>query len=110
MKVETSKDVFTQKQLEHLENEFNNQQHMVGIVRRALAKKIRLTDAQVKVWFQNRRIKYRNDNKLQPKEETNKLDTLKRQAIGESYDSSCEMKLKFHRYLSIVCTYLFLKS
>nr|XP_039266349.1 homeobox protein EMX1-like [Styela clava] len=81
LKSKRARTVFTQKQLEHLENKFNNQQYIVGIERRALANKLRLTDAQVKIWFQNRRIKYRNDNKRQLKKETNKLDVLKREAI-----------------------------
>nr|XP_039257790.1 homeobox protein ceh-2-like [Styela clava] len=86
-KTETSKrtrTTFTQKQLERLEIEFSNHQYMVGIERRTLAKKLRLTDAQVKVWFQNRRIRYRNEKKREPEEETKKLDILKREAFGES--------------------------
>nr|XP_039253363.1 homeobox protein EMX1-like [Styela clava] len=72
------------KQLKRLETEFNNQQYMVGIEIRTLAKKLRLTDAQVKVWFQNRRIRYRNEKKSEPQEEeNNKLDILKREAIGK---------------------------
>ncbi|XP_039257599.2 uncharacterized protein LOC120334201 [Styela clava] len=82
-KTKRTRTTFTQKQLEYLESEFNNQQYMVGIERRALAKKLRLTDAQVKVWFQNRRIRYRNEKKREPEEETNKLDILKREAIGK---------------------------
>nr|XP_039271933.1 homeobox protein Hox-D12-like [Styela clava] len=80
-KTKRARTVFTQKQLERLEAEFNNQQYMVGNERRALSKKLRLTDAQVKVWFQNRRIKYRNDKKREPVDKTNKLDVLKREAI-----------------------------
>ncbi|XP_039257952.2 uncharacterized protein LOC120334509 [Styela clava] len=75
--------VFTPKQTEHLENMFNNQQYIVGIERRELAEKLRLTDAQVKVWFQNRRIKYRNEKKRRPDIDINKLSILKRQAIGD---------------------------
>nr|XP_039257714.1 homeobox protein Hox-D3-like [Styela clava] len=85
-KAESSKrtrTTFTQKQLERLEIEFSNHQYMVGIERRELAKKLRLTDAQVKVWFQNRRIRYRNEKKREPEEETKKLDILKREASRE---------------------------
>ncbi|XP_039257512.2 uncharacterized protein LOC120334127 [Styela clava] len=82
-KTKRTRTTFTQKQLERLEIEFSNHQYMVGIERRTLAKKLRLTDAQVKVWFQNRRIRYRNEKKREPEEETNKLDILKREAIGK---------------------------
>nr|XP_039263191.1 uncharacterized protein LOC120339178 [Styela clava] len=43
-----TRTTFTQKQSGRLETEFNNQQYMVGIERRTLAKKLKLTDAQVK--------------------------------------------------------------
>ncbi|XP_039257790.2 uncharacterized protein LOC120334357 [Styela clava] len=82
-KTKRTRTTFTQKQLERLEIEFSNHQYIVGIERRELARKLRLTDAQVKVWFQNRRIRYRNEKKREPEEETKKLDILKREAFGE---------------------------
>lgn len=51
--------IFTAEQLERLEGEFARQQYMVGPERLYLAHALRLTEAQVKVWFQNRRIKWR---------------------------------------------------
>ncbi|XP_028391053.1 homeobox protein pv.1-like isoform X2 [Dendronephthya gigantea] len=51
--------IFTPEQLERLEKEFAEQQYLVGIERRYLASTLRLTETQVKVWFQNRRIKWR---------------------------------------------------
>lgn len=51
--------IFTAEQLERLEGEFSRQQYMVGPERLYLAHELRLTEAQVKVWFQNRRIKWR---------------------------------------------------
>lgn len=51
--------IFTPEQLERLETEFERQQYMVGSGRHYLASTLNLTEAQVKVWFQNRRIKYR---------------------------------------------------
>ncbi|XP_030762495.1 homeobox protein not2-like [Sitophilus oryzae] len=51
--------IFTPEQLERLEAEFEKQQYMVGPERLYLAHTLQLTEAQVKVWFQNRRIKWR---------------------------------------------------
>ncbi|KAA0186101.1 Not2-like [Hyalella azteca] len=51
--------IFTAEQLERLEAEFSRQQYMVGPERVFLANSLQLSEAQVKVWFQNRRIKWR---------------------------------------------------
>ncbi|KAG5680084.1 hypothetical protein PVAND_009611 [Polypedilum vanderplanki] len=54
--------IFTPEQLERLEAEFERQQYMVGPERLYLAHTLQLTEAQVKVWFQNRRIKSRKQH------------------------------------------------
>jgi len=51
--------IFTQEQLDKLEIEFNRQQYMVGSERSYLANSLNLSESQVKIWFQNRRIKWR---------------------------------------------------
>ena len=51
--------IFTQEQLDKLEVEFMRQQYMVGSERTYLANSLNLSEAQVKIWFQNRRIKWR---------------------------------------------------
>ncbi|XP_057289947.1 homeobox protein B-H2-like [Hydractinia symbiolongicarpus] len=51
--------IFTANQLERLEYEFQQQQYIVGQERRFLARELGLNEVQVKVWFQNRRIKWR---------------------------------------------------
>lgn len=51
--------IFTQEQLDKLEVEFTRQQYMVGSERSYLANKLALSESQVKIWFQNRRIKWR---------------------------------------------------
>ena len=54
-----ARTIFTQEQLNALEVEFEKQQYMVGTERTYLAKALGLTESQVKIWFQNRRIKWR---------------------------------------------------
>lgn len=58
-KTKRIRTIFTAEQLEKLESEFARQQYMVGPERVYLASTLQLTEAQVKVWFQNRRIKWR---------------------------------------------------
>ncbi|XP_054846315.1 homeobox protein not2-like [Eublepharis macularius] len=61
-KMKRVRTVFTPEQLERLEKEFLKQQYMVGTERVDLAATLRLTETQVKVWFQNRRIKWRKQS------------------------------------------------
>lgn len=57
--------IFTQSQIDRLEVEFSKSQYMVGSDRVELAKDLDLSETQVKVWFQNRRIKSRKQKKIQ---------------------------------------------
>ncbi|XP_067833508.1 homeobox protein not2-like [Heptranchias perlo] len=54
--------IFTHEQLARLEKEFARQQYMVGSERFLLASALQLNESQVKVWFQNRRIKWRKQS------------------------------------------------
>ncbi|NXG63968.1 NOT2 protein, partial [Hemiprocne comata] len=58
-KAKRVRTIFTSDQLARLEREFARQQYMVGTERCLLASSLHLTEEQVKVWFQNRRIKWR---------------------------------------------------
>ncbi|XP_066534331.1 homeobox protein notochord [Hoplias malabaricus] len=64
---------FTNEQLSRLEKEFARQQYMVGSERFVLASALQLTEAQVKVWFQNRRIKWRKQSVEQQQAKLAKL-------------------------------------
>ncbi|XP_059374321.1 homeobox protein notochord-like [Carassius carassius] len=64
---------FTIEQLSRLEKEFARQQYMVGSERFLLASALQLTEAQVKVWFQNRRIKWRKQSLEQQQAKLAKL-------------------------------------
>ncbi|CAI4227490.1 unnamed protein product [Auanema sp. JU1783] len=51
--------IYGAKQTKVLEEAFSSQKYMVGTEREVLACKLGLTEAQVRVWFQNRRSKQR---------------------------------------------------
>lgn len=50
---------FTRLQICELEKRFHRQKYLTSSERASLAKSLKMTDAQVKTWFQNRRTKWR---------------------------------------------------
>ncbi|XP_025309353.3 homeobox protein notochord [Canis lupus baileyi] len=56
--------IFNLKQLEELENVFTKQHNLVGKKRAQLAARLNLTENQVRIWFQNRRVKYQKQQRL----------------------------------------------
>lgn len=51
---------FTRMQICELEKRFIKQKYLASAERATLAKTLKMTDAQVKTWFQNRRTKWRS--------------------------------------------------
>ncbi|XP_062992124.1 homeobox protein notochord-like [Elgaria multicarinata webbii] len=76
--------VFTPDQLERLEKEFLKQQYMVGTERVDLAATLHLTETQVKVWFQNRRIKWRKQSLEQKAAKLSQFGTLRASPPGRT--------------------------
>ncbi|XP_004691416.1 PREDICTED: homeobox protein notochord [Condylura cristata] len=58
--------MFNLEQLEELEKVFAKQHNLVGKKRAQLAAQLNLTENQVRVWFQNRRVKYQKQQRLKP--------------------------------------------
>nr|XP_057908861.1 T-cell leukemia homeobox protein 2 isoform X4 [Doryrhamphus excisus] len=54
---------FSRVQICELEKRFHRQKYLASAERATLAKALKMTDAQVKTWFQNRRTKWRGDLK-----------------------------------------------
>ncbi|CAF0856450.1 unnamed protein product [Didymodactylos carnosus] len=77
--------IFTPEQLERLEAEFEKQQYMVGNERYYLATTLNLSEAQVKVWFQNRRIKWRRQSL---EEHQHRLTSLSIGSTSKQHDDS----------------------
>uniref|UniRef100_A0A8C0J5R9 Homeobox domain-containing protein n=1 Tax=Chelonoidis abingdonii TaxID=106734 RepID=A0A8C0J5R9_CHEAB len=74
--------IFTSDQLARLEKEFARQQYMVGTERCLLASALHLTEEQVKVWFQNRRIKWRKQSLEQQQAKLMKMGLATPQRIS----------------------------
>ncbi|TSK28147.1 Homeobox protein not2 [Bagarius yarrelli] len=57
--------VFSAEQQQKLEEVFAKQRYMTGSEKVLLASALRLTETQVKVWFQNRRTKWRKNREVE---------------------------------------------
>lgn len=58
-KIRRRRTTFTSSQLKSLEQKFRDKKYLTITERNNLAKNLRLTDTQVKTWFQNRRTKWK---------------------------------------------------
>ncbi|XP_028997550.1 H2.0-like homeobox protein isoform X2 [Betta splendens] len=90
-----SRAVFSNLQRKGLEKRFEIQKYVTKPDRKQLAAMLGLTDAQVKVWFQNRRMKWRHSKEAQAqKDKDGKADKGASESGGrdakEPLESECE--------------------
>ncbi|XP_069787465.1 H2.0-like homeobox protein isoform X2 [Narcine bancroftii] len=78
-----SRAVFSNLQRKGLEKRFEIQKYVTKPDRKQLAAMLGLTDAQVKVWFQNRRMKWRHSKEAQAQKEKEKEDLEKPPSLEE---------------------------
>ncbi|XP_029983769.1 H2.0-like homeobox protein isoform X2 [Sphaeramia orbicularis] len=89
-----SRAVFSNLQRKGLEKRFEIQKYVTKPDRKQLAAMLGLTDAQVKVWFQNRRMKWRHSKEAQAQKDKEKDQSDKTVSEArepkEPVESECE--------------------
>ncbi|XP_013870906.1 H2.0-like homeobox protein isoform X1 [Austrofundulus limnaeus] len=96
-----SRAVFSNLQRKGLEKRFEIQKYVTKPDRKQLAAMLGLTDAQVKVWFQNRRMKWRHSKEAQAQKDKEK-DEKPDQGLSEAgseepkepLESECESEAR----------------
>ncbi|XP_053619813.1 T-cell leukemia homeobox protein 2-like [Plodia interpunctella] len=80
---------FTRLQIAELEKRFHKQKYLASAERASLAKTLKMTDAQVKTWFQNRRTKWRRqtaEEREAERQAANRLMlSLQAEALSKGY-------------------------
>nr|CAD2170945.1 unnamed protein product [Meloidogyne enterolobii] len=76
-----SRPTFSGQQIYMLEKKFEKSKYLAGTERAQLAKELSMTESQVKVWFQNRRTKWR-------KRESADQASRRRSEAAEAFDRS----------------------
>ncbi|XP_051972622.1 T-cell leukemia homeobox protein 3-like isoform X1 [Xyrauchen texanus] len=79
---------FSRVQICELEKRFHRQKYLASAERAALAKTLKMTDAQVKTWFQNRRTKWRRQTAEEREAERQQANRLMIQLQHDVFQKS----------------------
>ncbi|KAM6956544.1 T-cell leukemia homeobox protein 1 [Aplochiton taeniatus] len=84
---------FTRLQICELEKRFHRQKYLASAERAALAKALKMTDAQVKTWFQNRRTKWRRQTAEEREAERQHANRILMQIQQEAFQKTINQPL-----------------
>ncbi|CAG6018093.1 unnamed protein product [Menidia menidia] len=79
---------FTRLQICELEKRFHRQKYLASAERATLAKTLKMTDAQVKTWFQNRRTKWRRQTAEEREAERQQANRILMQLQQEAFQKT----------------------
>ncbi|XP_048407163.1 T-cell leukemia homeobox protein 1 isoform X1 [Stegostoma tigrinum] len=85
---------FTRLQICELEKRFHRQKYLASAERAALAKALKMTDAQVKTWFQNRRTKWRRQTAEEREAERQQANRILMQLQQEAFQKSLNQPIQ----------------
>uniref|UniRef100_A0A8C5F2X1 T cell leukemia homeobox 2 n=1 Tax=Gopherus evgoodei TaxID=1825980 RepID=A0A8C5F2X1_9SAUR len=84
---------FSRLQICELEKRFHRQKYLASAERATLAKALKMTDAQVKTWFQNRRTKWRRQTAEEREAERQQASRLMLHLQQEAFQKSLSQPL-----------------
>ncbi|KAL2088739.1 hypothetical protein ACEWY4_015638 [Coilia grayii] len=85
---------FSRVQICELEKRFHRQKYLASAERATLAKALKMTDAQVKTWFQNRRTKWRRQTAEEREAERQQANRLMMQLQQEAFQKTLSQPLQ----------------
>ncbi|XP_069833160.1 T-cell leukemia homeobox protein 2 [Dendropsophus ebraccatus] len=84
---------FSRLQICELEKRFHRQKYLASAERATLAKSLRMSDSQVKTWFQNRRTKWRRQTAEERESERQQTNRMMMQLQQEAFQKSLQQSL-----------------
>ncbi|XP_041134489.1 T-cell leukemia homeobox protein 1-like isoform X1 [Polyodon spathula] len=85
---------FSRVQICELEKRFHRQKYLASAERATLAKALKMTDAQVKTWFQNRRTKWRRQTAEERESERQQANRLMLQLQQEAFQKTLSQPMQ----------------